>query len=109
MISGGVIVLAGMACAVWGGYVAYCLTRRHQGARVLVCGIGFLVGAPSFAVAVTTHRFTVFIIFFVLTAMLLTIYTGPTTVATQDVVPSILLTWEVAVPCLSPHYLVTPL
>src|SRR6266481_1733862 len=97
LISGGVIVLAGMAGTVFGGYMADWLNRRHQGARVLVCGIGFLVGAPSFAVAVTTHSFTVFIIFFVLTAMLLTIYTGPSTAATQDVVPSILRASAVAV------------
>ena len=105
LISGGVIVLAGMAGTVLGGYMADWLNRRHQGARVLVCGIGFLVGTPSFAVAITTHSFTVFIIFFVLTAMLLTIYTGPSTAATQDVVPSILRASAVAVTLLIAHLL----
>src|SRR5215470_947392 len=105
LVSGGVIVLAGMAGTVLGGYMADWLNRRHQGARVLVCGIGFLVGAPSFAVAVTTHSFTVFIIFFVLTAMLLTIYTGPSTAATQDVVPAILRASAVAVTLLIAHLL----
>src|SRR5215467_3765043 len=53
LYSGGVIVLAGIAGTVVGGYLADVLNRRHPGARVLICGIGFLLGAPSFALAVT--------------------------------------------------------
>ncbi len=103
--SGVIIVLAGLAGTVLGGYMADWLNRRHQGARVLVCGIGFLLGAPSFAVAVSTHSFAVFTVFFVLTALLLTVYTGPSTAATQDVVPSILRASAVAVTLLFAHLL----
>jgi len=100
-----VIVLAGLAGTVTGGYMADWLNRRHQGARVLVCGIGFLLSAPSFALAVTSHSFLLFSIFFIVTTILLTIYTGPSTAATQDVVPSVLRASAVAISLLIAHLL----
>lgn len=105
LFSGAVIVLAGLAGTVAGGYMADWLNRRHQGARVLVCGIGFLLSAPSFALAVTSHSFWLFSIFFILTTILLTIYTGPSTAATQDVVPSVLRASAVAISLLIAHLL----
>lgn len=105
LFSGAVIVLAGMAGTVLGGYMADALNRRHPGSRVLVCGIGFLLGAPSFAVAVTFHDFRVFTTFFFITTMLLSIYVGPSTAATQDVVPSSLRACSIAVSLLIAHLL----
>ena len=105
LFSGLVIVLAGMAGTVIGGYVADMLNRRHQGARVLVCGIGFLLGAPAFALSITIHSVPIFTIFFVLTTLLLTVYTGPSTAATQDVVPSALRASSVAISLLIAHLL----
>lgn len=105
IFSGVVIVVAGMAGTIIGGYMADALNRRHPGARVLVCGIGFLLGAPAFAVAVSFHSLTIFTIFFILTALLLTIYQGPSTAATQDVVPSALRASSVAVSLLIAHLL----
>lgn len=105
LFSGAVIVLAGMAGTILGGYMADWLNRRHQGARVLVCGIGFLLGAPAFAVSVTSHSLLVFTLFFIITALLLTIYSGPSTAATQDVVPSALRASSVAISLLIAHLL----
>ncbi len=105
LFSGVVIVLAGLAGTVVGGYMADWLNRRHQGARVMVCGIGFLLSAPAFALAITTHSFIIFTIFFILTAFLLTIYTGPSTAATQDVAPSVLRASAVAISLLIAHLL----
>lgn len=105
LFSGIVIVLAGMAGTVIGGYVSDMLNRHHQGARVLVCGIGFLLGAPSFMLAITIHNVPIFTIFFVLTTLLLTVYTGPSTAATQDVVPSALRASAVAISLLIAHLL----
>ncbi|HEU5226339.1 MAG TPA: MFS transporter [Ktedonobacteraceae bacterium] len=105
LFSGLVIVLAGMAGTVIGGYVADMLNRHHQGARVLVCGIGFLLGAPAFALAITIHNVPIFTIFFVITTLLLTVYTGPSTAATQDVVPSSLRASSVAISLLIAHLL----
>lgn len=105
LFSGAVIVFAGLIGTVLGGYMADWLNRRHQGARVLVCGIGFLLGAPAFARAVTSHSFMVFSIFFIITTILLTLYTGPSTAATQDVVPAVLRASAVAVSLFFAHLL----
>ena len=105
LFSGGVIVLAGLAGTVMGGYMADWLNRRHQGARVLVCGIGFLLSAPAFILAITSRNFLVFSVFFVVTTILLTLYTGPSTAATQDVVPSALRASAVAISLLIAHLL----
>ena len=105
IFSGAVIVLAGLVGTVLGGYMADWLSRRHQGARVLVCGIGFLLSAPSFALAITTHNFLVFSVFFIITTILITLYTGPSTAATQDVVPAILRASAIAVSLFLAHLL----
>ena len=105
IFSGGVIALAGLVGTVAGGYLADALNRRYPGARVLVCGIGFLLSAPAFALAITTHNLTVFTIFFVLTAILITLYQGPSTAAIQDVVPSFLRATAVCVVLLIAHLL----
>jgi len=105
LFSGAVIVFAGMAGTILGGYLADILNRRHQGARVLVCGIGFLLGAPSFALAVTIHDLRIFSIFFILTTLLILFYQGPSTAATQDVVPSALRASAVAISLLIAHLL----
>ena len=105
LFSGAVIVLAGIAGTVLGGYMADALNKRFPGARVLVCGIGFLLAAPSFAAAVTFHNFIVFTIFFVLTTLLVSVYTGPSTAATQDVVPSVLRASAVSLSLLIAHLL----
>lgn len=105
IFSGGVIVVAGLVGTVFGGYLADWLNRRYQGARVLACGIGFLLSAPAFAYAVTSRSFIVFSAFFVLTTILVTIYTGPSTAATQDVVPSVLRASSIAISLLIAHLL----
>ena len=105
LFSGAVIVLAGGAGTLLGGYMADMLNRRYPGARVLVCGIGFLLGAPSFAIAISYHSIGIFTVFFVLTTLLLSIYNGPSTAATQDVVPSVLRASAVAVSLLIAHLL----
>ncbi len=103
LFSGAVIVLAGMVGTVLGGYMADVLNRRHPGARVLVCGIGFLLSAPAFAIAVTAHNIDIFTIFFILTCILLSIHPGPSTAAMQDVVPSALRASAVALALLIAH------
>jgi MFS transporter, Spinster family, sphingosine-1-phosphate transporter len=103
LYSGGIIVLAGVAGTLLGGYLADWLNRRHGGSRVLVCGIGFLLSAPSFALAITYRDIYAFTIFFVLTALLITVYTGPSTAATQDVVPSTMRASAVGISLLLAH------
>lgn len=105
VFAGGVIVVAGLIGTVFGGYLADWLNRRHQGSRVLVCGIGFLLSAPAFALSVTVHEFVLFALFFVITTILITFYTGPSTAATQDVAPAVLRASAVAVSLLLAHLL----
>jgi sugar phosphate permease len=105
LFSGVVIVVAGGAGTILGGYMADLLNRRFPGARVLICGIGFLLGAPSFAMAMIYHNLIVFTIFFIITALLLNLYAGPSTAATQDVVPSALRASAVAISLLIAHLL----
>jgi MFS transporter, Spinster family, sphingosine-1-phosphate transporter len=105
IFSGGVIVLAGLIGTVFGGYLADWLNSRHQGSRVLVCGIGFLISAPLFALAMMSQSFVGFGIFFALTTILITFYTGPSTAATQDVAPAALRASSVAISLLIAHLL----
>jgi MFS family permease len=105
LFSGLVIALAGMVGTIAGGYLADALTRRHAGARVLICGIGFLLSAPSFAMAITTHSIVLFAIFFVITTILLTFFQGPSTAAVQDIAPSFLRATAVSITLLIAHLL----
>jgi MFS family permease len=103
LISGVIIVFAGLTGALAGGYFAEVLGRRHAGARMLVCGIGFLLGAPLFALAVIFHQLALFLILFYLTATLISIYSGPSTAALQDIVPAKLRASAVAISLLLGH------
>jgi len=105
IFSGAVIVLAGFVGTISGGYLADWLNRRNAGARILVCGIGFLASAPTFALSVTVHSFGLFALFFVLTTIFITFYTGPSTAATQDIAPAALRASAVAITILIAHAL----
>ncbi len=105
LYSGGVIALAGMLGTIAGGYLSDLLNRRYAGARVLICGIGFLLAAPSFAMTMLTHNLSVFTVFFVLTTILMTLYQGPSTAALTDVVPAHLRATAVCVSLLIAHLL----
>jgi MFS transporter, Spinster family, sphingosine-1-phosphate transporter len=105
IFSGIVIIVAGSIGTIGGGYLADLLNRRNPGARVLVCGIGFLLSAPTFALALTVDSFSLFALFFALTAVFVTFYTGPSTAATQDVVPSALRASAVAITLFIAHTL----
>ncbi len=105
LLAGVVIVIGGGIGTIAGGYLADLLNRRNPNARVLVGGIGFLICAPSFALAVTVHNLAIFLVFFSLTSALILLYTGPCTAATQDVVPSALRASSVAISLLLAHLL----
>jgi MFS family permease len=105
ILAGGVVVIGGIVGLLLGGYMSDVLNRRHAGARVLVCGIGFLLCAPAFALSVTVHNVAIFITCFFITAMLINVYNGPSTAATQDVVPAVLRATAVAVSLFLAHLL----
>jgi MFS transporter, Spinster family, sphingosine-1-phosphate transporter len=105
LYSGGIIALAGMLGTIVGGYLSDVIGRRYAGARVLVCGIGFLLAAPALVVTLTAHDLTIFTIFFILSSFLITIYQGPSTAALTDVVPARLRSTAVCVVLLIAHLL----
>jgi hypothetical protein len=105
LYSGAVIVFAGLTGVMIGGYGTPWLERRYAGARVLISGLAFALGAPMIAIALTSHNFYVFTIFFFLTGALLSVYNGPSAAALQDVVPSWLRATAVSLALLIAHLL----
>jgi MFS family permease len=105
LYSGGVIILAGLTGNILGGFFSDRLQRRYAGARVLVCGIGFLLGAPLLAMAIETRNFVIFSILLFLTVTMLAVYNGPSTAATQDIVPSWLRSTSIALSLFIAHLL----
>lgn len=95
------VALAAIPGAIVGGYLSDVINRRYPGARVLVCGIGFLIGAPSYLISavlgVSTHNLALYSVFFFLTTMLLNLYLGPGAAALADVVPSAMRASAVAI------------
>jgi MFS transporter, Spinster family, sphingosine-1-phosphate transporter len=86
-VSGAVLVVAGIAGVLLGGALADRLTERWVSGRVLACGITLALGAPCFALAVTRSGFGTFLPLFFASALFLSMYSGPLTAVTQDVVP----------------------
>src|SRR3989440_11454732 len=105
LFSGAVIVLAARARTGDRGGLPDLLNCHHQGRPPPACGIGFFFGVPSFSLAITSHSFLTFSVFFIVTTILLTLYTGPSTAATQDVVPAILRASAIAVSLFFAHLL----
>ena len=81
------LVVAGIAGVLLGGMLADRLTERWASGRVLACGITLALAAPCFALAVTRTGFGVFLPLFFASALFLSMYSGPLTAVTQDVVP----------------------
>lgn len=105
IIAGGVLVFAGGLGALVGGWLADVFTRRWVSGRLLVGGLGFLIGAPLMVVTLLSPNLPVFIPFFFLTGMTLNIYNGPMSAISQDVVRPELRAMSVAITLLIGHLL----
>ncbi len=111
IISGGVLVFAGIFGALLGGWLADVFVRRWVSGRVLVGSLGFFVGAPFMALTLLSASFTsepnllVFIPFFFVTGMLLNVYNGPLAAISQDVVRPELRAMSVAISLFIGHLL----
>ncbi|SRR5579883_179201 len=95
------VAIAAIPGALLGGFFSDVVNRRYPGARVLICGLGFLIGAPSYLISavlgVSTHSLVIYAIFFFITALLLNLYLGPGAAAIADVVPSAMRASAVAI------------
>jgi MFS family permease len=105
IISGGVLVVAGIIGTLLGGVLADRLTRRWTGGRILACGIGLALAAPCFALAMIVGGFALFLPFFFLSALFLSSYSGPLTAVTQDVVSPAMRALVVSLTLLIGHLL----
>jgi MFS family permease len=103
--SGGIIILAGLTGNIMGGFLADLLQRRYAGARILICGISFLIAAPLIALTIEARNFLIFSILLFLTVAFLAVYNGPSTAATQDIVPSWLRSSSIAFSLFIAHLL----
>jgi|SRR5579859_6262273 len=81
------LALASIGGALGGGYLADWLCKRYVGGRLMAAGIGFLLAAPTFTLALLSPTIWVFLPFFVLSGAFLNIYSGPLTATMQDAVP----------------------
>lgn len=86
IVSGAVLVVAGLVGVLLGGVLADRLTRRFIGGRVLVCGISLTLGVPCIIAALLQETLGGFLPWFLLTTICLSMYSGPLTAVTQDVV-----------------------
>ena len=105
LYSGGIIILAGLTGNVLGGIFSDLLQRRYAGARILICGISFLIGAPLLVLTIEARNFIIFSMLLFLTVGMLAIYNGPSTAATQDIVPSWLRSSSIALSLFVAHLL----
>lgn len=109
LFTGFAVVLAASAGVIMGGYIADWLSRYYAGARVLVSGLGFVLSMPTYLaatlIAVYTHHFAWYSVFFVLTTILVSISAGPAGAALQDVVPTMLRGSAVAISLFIAHIL----
>jgi MFS family permease len=85
----GIVALAGgVLGALAGGRVADALMARWRGGRVLMSGLGFLLGAPVCTALVLVHDLGVFSLLLFLTYFFYTLYNGPIATVLIDVVPA---------------------
>ncbi len=99
------LALASIAGALAGGWLADRLTQHHAGGRLMAAGLGFLLAAPTYILALLSSNIWIFIPFFVLTGALLNIYNGPLNASIQDAVPPALRSSAVALAFMLAHLL----
>jgi MFS family permease len=83
---GGIVVVAGLAATLAGGYLGDWLRRKIRGAYFAVSGVGMLVGLPMFWLALTTPLPLGWLFVF-LAVFFLFFNTGPANTALANVSP----------------------
>lgn len=81
-------LLAGTAGTLAGGWLGDALRKRLPGARLVVTGLGFLIGAPLAIWLLTLRSPALFVPIFYAAFFFLTWYNGPLTATIFDVVPA---------------------
>jgi Sugar phosphate permease len=85
--SGAVVVLGGLIGTLSSGYLSDFIERYHSGARVLTGGLALMLSAPLLGIALITYNIYLFTLLLLVVSGLLCAFNGPSTAASQDVVP----------------------
>ncbi len=105
LISGGVLVLAGIAGTLGGGWLADRLLPRFPSARLLVTACAFLLSAPLLVFSLLANSLVVLLPLFFLAGTCLQAYNGPMSALMQDVMRPELRAVAVAVSLVAAHVL----
>jgi MFS family permease len=105
LISGGVLVLAGIVGTLGGGWLADRLLPRFPSARLLVTGGAFLLSAPLLVASLLANSLALLIPLFFVGGALLQAYNGPMSALMQDVVTPRLRAVAVALSLVVAHVL----
>jgi len=105
LISGGVLVFAGIIGTLGGGWLADRLLPRLPSARLLVTACAFLASAPVLALALLAPTLGLCVPLFFLGGILLQAYNGPFSALMQDVVAPELRAVAVALSLIVAHLL----
>jgi MFS family permease len=84
LLSGGIIVVGGLAGVLLGGRLADWLTPRVRGGRVLTVSVGFGLALPCYAIMLLTGSVLAFTIAGTLAVLALNLPAGPLGAAVQD-------------------------
>jgi MFS family permease len=87
LVTGGVLIPAGVLGTVAGGWLADRLGRHYAGGRMLAVVIGFAGAAPFFIVGFLSHSLVMLLAFAFVGVFFLNMYSGPLNAIAQDVVP----------------------
>jgi MFS family permease len=105
LISGAVLVLAGIVGTLGGGWLADRLITRLPNARLLVTAVAFLISAPVLFLSLQVSTLGLFLPLFFLGGVFLQAYNGPLSALMQDVAPPPLRAASVALSLIIAHVL----
>lgn len=87
LVTGGVLIPAGVLGTIAGGVLADRLGRRYAGGRMLAVVIGFAGAAPFFILGFLSQSLALLLAFAFVGVFFLNMYSGPLNAIAQDVVP----------------------
>ncbi len=97
LLTGGVLVPAGVGGALLGGVLANALSRRYASGRMLAAGIGFACAVPFFIAGLLARDLVVLLALSFFAVLFMSMYNGPINAAVQDVIPGTLRATAAAV------------
>jgi sugar phosphate permease len=104
-ISGLVLLFGSLIGTIIGGYAADYLQKRMPQGRLLVATFAFLLGAPLTFIALSMHDLVLFISFFSIAIVCLSLCLGPLNAVIQDIIAPDMRSTAIGVTLLLAHLL----